>query len=58
MITYAGVRGETAIEMGKSAPPDHAELTVDRPFLFYVRDRPTETPLFWGRVVDGETIQE
>jgi len=25
-------------------------MRVDRPFLCYVRDRPTETPLFVGRV--------
>ena len=48
----------TAVVMDESAPADHVEMTVDRPFLFYVRDRPTETPLFWGRVVDGETLQE
>ncbi|WP_089784329.1 serpin family protein [Natronobacterium haloterrestre] len=48
----------TAVLMGESGPPDRVEMTVDRPFLFYVRDRPTETPLFVGRVVDGETLQE
>ena len=40
------------------ADRERVEMTVDRPFLFYVRDRPTETPLFVGRVVDGETLQE
>ncbi|MCU4973631.1 serpin family protein [Halobacteria archaeon AArc-m2/3/4] len=48
----------TAVIMAESAPPDHVEMVVDRPFLFYIRDRPTETPLFVGRVVDGETLQE
>ncbi|WP_276254835.1 serpin family protein [Halomontanus rarus] len=48
----------TAVVMNESAPPDHAEMVVDRPFLFYIRDRPTETPLFVGRVVDGETLQD
>ncbi|APW96746.1 proteinase inhibitor I4 serpin [Halobiforma lacisalsi AJ5] len=48
----------TAVLMAESGPPVQAEMTVDRPFLFYVRDRPTETPLFVGRVVDGETLQE
>ncbi|WP_255169263.1 serpin family protein [Natrononativus amylolyticus] len=48
----------TAVVMEESAPPDRVELTVDRPFLFFVLDRPTETPLFAGRVVDGETLQE
>lgn len=48
----------TAVVMEESGPPGFAEMTVDRPFLFYIRDRPTETPLFVGRVVDGETLQD
>ncbi|MFC4246102.1 serpin family protein [Natribaculum luteum] len=48
----------TAVAMEDSAPMEHVEMTVDRPFLFYIRDRPTETPLFVGRVVDGATLQE
>ncbi|MFP9190651.1 serpin family protein [Natrialbaceae archaeon A-CW1-1] len=48
----------TAVAMDESAPADHVEMVVDRPFLFYIRDRPTETPLFVGRVIDGETLQE
>ncbi|EMA41880.1 serpin family protein [Halobiforma nitratireducens] len=48
----------TAVVMDDAGPPDHVEMTVDRPFLFYIRDRPTETPLFVGRVVDGETLQD
>ena len=47
----------TAVVMDESGPMDHVELTVDGPFLFYIRDRPTETVLFAGRVVDGETLQ-
>ncbi len=47
----------TAVDMVEDGPSDHAEMVVDRPFLFYIRDRPTETPLFVGRVIDGETLQ-
>jgi serine protease inhibitor len=38
-------RGRTPAE----APP---KVRVDRPFLFAVRDTPTGTPLFLGRVLD------
>ncbi|SIS11707.1 serpin family protein [Natronorubrum thiooxidans] len=47
----------TAVEMVESAPSERVEMIVDRRFMFYIRDRPTETPLFWGRVVDGATLQ-
>ncbi|OIB55670.1 serpin family protein [Natrialba sp. SSL1] len=47
----------TAVTMPVSAPPDQVELTVDRPFLFYIRDQPTETPLFLGRIVDGSSLR-
>ncbi|USZ67857.1 serpin family protein [Halorussus salilacus] len=42
----------TAVIMTESAPPREVDLTVDRPFLFYIRDEPTETPLFVGRVTE------
>ncbi|UPW00638.1 serpin family protein [Halorussus gelatinilyticus] len=42
----------TAAIIAEDAPPRQVEMRVNRPFLFYVRDRPTETPLFVGRVTD------
>ena len=42
----------TGVVMTESMPTRQVEMTVDRPFLFYIRDRPTETPLFVGRVLD------
>ncbi|QSG01996.1 serpin family protein [Natranaeroarchaeum sulfidigenes] len=47
----------TAVGMEESAPQDTFEMTVDRPFLFCIRDRPTETLLFVGRVVDAAAAQ-
>jgi serpin B len=35
-----------------SAPLEPFEFVADRPFFFAIRDRPTETVLFLGRVVD------
>ena len=43
----------TAVVVGRtSAPQDVVELTVDRPFLFAIRDNDTGAILFLGRVVD------
>lgn len=43
----------TGVVMGTtSVPTDPFEFVADRPFLFCIRDRPTETILFLGRVVD------
>ena len=33
-------------------PPEIIEVTVDRPFVFVIRDIPTNTVLFVGRIVD------
>ena len=41
----------TAVMMqAESAPPDPVNVTVDRPFLFLIRDRETGAVLFAGRV--------
>ena len=41
----------TAVMMQvESAPPDPVSLTVDRPFIFLIRDMATEAVLFVGRV--------
>jgi len=49
----------TGVEMQlASAPMDPFEMVVDRPFLFFVRDRPTDAVLFVGRVVDAGAAQD
>jgi serpin B len=40
-----------------SASANEFEMTVDRPFLFAIRDRGTGTVLFLGRVVDAGAAQ-
>ncbi|ELZ78067.1 serine protease inhibitor family protein [Haloferax larsenii JCM 13917] len=40
-----------------SLPPSWGELRFDRPFLFAIRDRPTDAVLFLGRVVDAGSAQ-
>ena len=47
----------TAVGMDGSAPSVSFDLTVDRPFLFCIRDRPTDAVLFLGRVTDVAAAQ-
>jgi serpin B len=47
------VAASTAVMMIESTPPEWGELRFDRPFLFCVRDRPTDAVLFLGRVTDA-----
>ncbi len=47
----------TAVVMTESAPPDWGELRLDRPFIFCIRDRPTDAILFLGRVADAGAAQ-
>ncbi|NNK42315.1 MAG: serpin family protein, partial [Myxococcales bacterium] len=42
----------TAVIVGETSAPPAATLTVDRPFMFAIIDRPTGATLFIGRVVD------
>jgi serpin B len=42
----------TGVAMATSAPNRHAKFTVDRPFVFLIRDRETGAILFLGRVVN------
>ncbi len=48
----------TAIVVGDtSAPAEVFNVRLDRPFLFVIRDRPTGTLLFMGRVADAAAAQ-
>jgi serpin B len=42
----------TAVIVGETSAPPPATLTVDRPFVFAIIDRPTGATLFIGRVLD------
>lgn len=47
----------TAVLMEVSAPSESFDLTVDRPFIFCIRDRPTDAVLFLGQVTDAGAAQ-
>ncbi len=42
----------TAVVIGLESLPPTATMTIDRPFIFLIRDRQTATILFLGRVTD------
>lgn len=42
----------TAVVMARGVPVQPVELAADRPFLFWLYDRPTGAVLFMGRVLD------
>jgi serpin B len=42
----------TAVIVGETSAPPPATLTIDRPFVFAIIDRPTGATLFIGRVVN------
>jgi serpin B len=42
----------TAVLIGETSLPPEATLTIDRPFIFAIIDRPTGATLFIGRVLD------
>ena len=49
--TEAGAATAVVMELMSASPPS-MELTVDRPFIFQIRDTATGTILFIGRVMD------
>lgn len=42
----------TAVVIGPTSIPEQATMVVDRPFFFFIKDRPTGAILFVGRVRD------
>jgi len=42
----------TVVVMSTASMPEGIVLTIDRPFIYLIRDTPTGTILFMGRVVD------
>ena len=45
----------TAVIVGETSVPTPIEVTVNKPFVFFIRDRATNTVLFLGRVTDPTT---
>lgn len=48
----------TGVSMGTTSVPENSfQMSVDRPFVYLIRDRESDTALFLGRVVDAESAQ-
>ncbi len=43
----------TAVVVGRVSAPEPAEIALDRPFLYFIVDRPTGELLFLGRVLES-----
>jgi len=44
----------TAVVLGDGGIPDHADMKLDHPFLVMIRDQPTGSILFFGRVAEPQ----
>lgn len=42
----------TAVVVGETSAPEPASISLDKPFLFFIRDLKTDSVLFFGRVSD------
>jgi serpin B len=42
----------TSVEIGRTSAPQNTVMRVDRPFVFVIRERHSQTILFMGKVVD------
>jgi serpin B len=50
--TEAAAATAVVMRLTSAMPTQPVELTIDRPFIFVIRDRPTGIVLFMGRVTD------